>query len=140
MNTALDMDSRNDMAVSTAKKSVCPFRQSLVEQCMAELPLDLQGLVVQPVRVEVFHDDESQAESTCGTDFADDPCFVEFQYVLTQLRSDDDEVFYEAPVYTEKLTSWRLADGRWFVWHTKIDQQRRDGAQTSVSFSDRSPR
>ncbi len=37
------------------------------------------------------------ADRICGRDAVNEPCFCAFRYVLTQLRSDDDEVYYEAP-------------------------------------------
>ena len=81
-----------------------------------------------------------QAERAQGRDSANTPCFSEFRYVLTQLRSDDDEVFYEAPVYAETLTSWRLIDARWLVCRTTLDRLGHGGSQTAFSISERMPR
>jgi hypothetical protein len=60
--------------------------------------------------------------------------------VLTQLRSDDDEVFYEMPIYVETLTSWRLIDERWLVCRTTLDRQSHGGSHTEFSVSERMPR
>ena len=68
----------------------------------------LKDLVVAPIHFEVFDEYEMSAERICGRDLANQPCYCEFHYVQTQLRSDDDEVIYEVPVYAESLTSWRL--------------------------------
>jgi hypothetical protein len=71
---------------------------------------------------------------------ANRPCFSEFRFVLTQLRSDDDEMFYDAPVYAESLTSWRLIDERWLVCRTTFASFDHVGVLTRFSLSDAMPR
>lgn len=105
-----------------------------------DLPAPLQGLVVVPVRFEVHEDYEMLADHTDGCDAANLPCFCEFHFVVTDLRSDDDEVFFEAPVYTETLTSWRLIDERWLVRQTTIDRLRSGGVSTRFSITQKMPR
>jgi hypothetical protein len=97
-------------------------------------------VVVAPVRFDVLQDYEIAADRTKGYDSAHRPCFCAFRYVLTQLRSDDDEVFYEAPVYSETLTSWRLPDDRWLVCHTTTGNADRGEVQTRLSLRDSMPR
>lgn len=104
------------------------------------LPVPLQGLVVPPVSFQIHKDYEMRAGHIEGCDAANQPCFCEFHFVLTHLRSDDDDVFYEAPVYTESLTSWRLIDGRWLTCHTTIDQLKPGGLATQVSVTSSMPR
>ncbi|HEY8908163.1 MAG TPA: hypothetical protein VIM63_19250 [Rhodoferax sp.] len=96
--------------------------------------------MVTPVSFDVSRDYEMQAEHTHGRDVANQPCFSEFRFVLTQLCSDDDEVFYEAPVYAESLTSWRLLDQRWLVCRTQVSGVDQARGQTSLSLSDTMPR
>jgi hypothetical protein len=123
-----------------ASRRACPLRQTQGRRWLNDLPRDLQALVVPPVTVDVFREYEMQAERAQGRDLADAPCFFEFRYVLTQLRSDDDEVFYEAPVYAETLTSWRLIDERWLVCRTTLHRQGHGGSQTEFSVSACMPR
>jgi hypothetical protein len=118
----------------------CPVRQAQARRWLTDLPKDLQAVVVPPVSVDVFHEYEIQAERAQGRDSANAPCFSEFRYVITQLRSDDDEEFYETPVYAEILTSWRLIDERWLVCRTTLDRLDRSGTHTSFSVSECIPR
>ena len=118
----------------------CPTRQAQAQRWLTDLPHDLQDLVVPPVTVDVFQEYEMQAERAQGRDATNTPCFSEFRYVLTQLRSDDDEVFYEMPVYAETLTSWRLIDARWLVCRTTLDRRGRGGSHTAFSVSECMPR
>jgi hypothetical protein len=90
-----------------AGRTACPARQPQGKRWQTDLPRDLQELVVPPVTVDVFQEYEMQAER--ARDSTNAPCFSEFRYVITQLRSDDDEVFYEMPIYTETLTGWDMA-------------------------------
>lgn len=123
-----------------ADHRACPARQAQARRWLTDLPQGLQDLVVAPVTVDVFHDYEMQAERAQGRDASNAPCFAEFRYVLTQLRCDDDEEFYEAPVYAETLTSWRLIDARWLVCRTTLDRLGPGGSQTEFSVSERMPR
>ena len=118
----------------------CPSRQAQIRRWLTDLPHALQSLVVAPVTLDVFQEYEMQAERAQGRDAADTPCYTEFRYVLTELRSDDDEVFYETPVYAETLTSWRLIDERWLVCRTTLDRLGHGSSQTKFSVSERMPR
>jgi hypothetical protein len=118
----------------------CPLRHALDDQWSQDLPPALKNLVITPVSFDVSRDYEMQAEHTHGRDVANQPCFSEFRFVLTQLCSDDDEVFYEVPVYAESLTSWRLHDQRWLVCRTQVSGVDQARGQTSLSLSDTMPR
>jgi hypothetical protein len=96
--------------------------------------------VVPPISFQVHQEYDMLAERTCGCDAANKPCYGAFRFVQTQLRSDDDEVFYEAPVYAESLTSWRLIDERWLVCRTTVGSFDAAGFVTSFSVSDTMPR
>jgi hypothetical protein len=103
MSTALYTSTPN------ASGANCPYQDGKTIPWSDELPQELQALVVAPVSFKVFQDYEMQPDHTHGCDAANQP-YCEFRYVLTQPRSDDDELFYEVPVYAESLTSWRLVD------------------------------
>lgn len=105
-----------------------------------ELPAPLKHLVVAPVHFQVYEDYELRAGRVTGSDGANQPCYCASHFVLTDLRSDDDEVFYEAPVYTELLTSWRLIDERWLVCHTTLDRLKSGGKDIRFSVSQKMPR
>ena len=97
----------------------CPARGQAVAW-MEELPSDLVGLVVAPVSFAVEREYEIVADRSLGLDAEGQACFCAFRYVQTALRSDDDEIFYEAPVYAETVTAWRLPDNRWLASHKVI--------------------
>lgn len=120
--------------------TACPVRQASNQRWQDDLPPDLLDLVVPPVSLDVYREYEMQAERTQGRDAAHAPCFCEYRYVLTQLRSDDDEVYYESTVYAETLTSWRLIDERWLVCRTTRNRLDHSGSHTSLSISPHMPR
>lgn len=126
--------------LANAPMKTCPVRAHPPQRWLADLPAHLATLVVAPVSLEVHREYEMQAERVQGRDAANAPCFYEHRYVLTQLRTDDDEVFYEVPVYAEALTSWRLIDERWLVCRTTVDRLGRSGAQTQFTLSACMPR
>lgn len=82
-----------------------------------ELPPDLLGVVEPPVRFDIEQDRHIVADRSLGRDAQGQVCFCAFRYVQTALRSEDDEFFYEAPVYIETVTAWRLPDRRWIASH-----------------------
>lgn len=118
----------------------CPNSRGQDVHWTEELPVALRALVVPPTRFDVHSDYEMLAEHTHGRDAANAPCYNAFRFVLTRLRSDDDEVFYEAPVYAETLTAWRLVDARWLVCRTVASHLDCSEAHTSYSISDAMPR
>ena len=77
------------------------------------LPRDWRNQVVAPVEFRTFRDYEMAAEHILGTDEDGPPCFHAYRSVLHELRSDDDEEYYQAAIFGESLTAWRLRDGRW---------------------------
>lgn len=123
---------------SYANSNACP--RSLSVPWTDELPAALQALVVTPTRFDEHHDYEIQAQHTRGVDAANTPCYSAFSFVLTRLRCDDDEIFYEAPVYAETRKAWRLVDTRWLVCHTVVGHFDCTQAHTSYSVSDVMPR
>lgn len=125
---------------SSAARLRQPMRDAQGIQWWQELPSPIRALVVAPISFDLVQEYEIPADRTQGYDPHHAPCYCAFRYVLTQLRSDDDEVFYEAPVYAETLTSWRLPDARWLVCRTTIDHLDHGECQTSFSLSDTMPR
>lgn len=124
---------------SNAGDSVCPLRHANIPWSQ-DLPPTLKDLVLTPVHFDVARDYEMRADHTHGRDAANRPCFSEFRFILTQLRSDDDEVFYEVPVYAESQTAWRLVDERWLVCRTRVGHDAHADSQTSLTLSDAMPR
>jgi hypothetical protein len=125
---------------SNAVSASCPYHPDHTIAWSDDLPTDLKDLVVAPTKFAVFQDYEMRADHTQGRDASDQPCYSEFRFVLTQLRSEDDEIFYEAPVYAESLTSWRLVDERWLVCRSTLSGLDQAGFQTSLTVSDVMPR
>jgi hypothetical protein len=134
MFNALYSDESNDITIP------CPGRPKPKVAWSDDLPALLKNLVVTPVYFSVHQDYELRAGRVTGCDLTHQPCYCESHFVLTDLRSDDDEVFYETPVYTESLTSWRLIDERWLVCHTTIDRLKSGGLDTRYSVSHSMPR
>ncbi|CAM3320453.1 hypothetical protein [Polaromonas hydrogenivorans] len=128
---------RQESGVNGTRPPACNVRDIRWWQ---DIPSPIRPLVVPPVSFDVLQDYEMAADRTQGYDGRHEPCYCAFRYVLTQLRSDDDEVFYEAPVYAEMLTSWRLLDQRWLVCRTTVHNFDRGECQTSLSLSDTMPR
>jgi hypothetical protein len=134
MSTALYTNESNAITAD------CPCHPSKTIAWADELPPPLKDLVVRPISFDVARDYDLQADHTHGRDAANQPCYSAFRFVLTRLHSDDDEVFYEAPVYAESLTSWRLVDERWLVRRSVVGNFEDASALTSFSLSDVMPR
>jgi hypothetical protein len=120
--------------------STCPYHQGLERTWADDLPSPLKDMVVVPSHFDVYSDYEVPAQRTCGRDVADHACYSTFRWIQTALRSDDDELFYETPVYVEELTSWRLLDARWLTRRTTVKPNESVGFQTSFLVSDAMPR
>lgn len=93
-----------------------------------------------PVRFATINEYEIAADRTQGFDENDDSCFCAYRYVLSELRSDDDDLFYEMSVYAERLTGWRLRDGRWLALRRVIGNCEAGIAHSFFSFSETMPR
>lgn len=104
-----------------SEHSACHGQRPRSVAWAAELPPDLIGVVVPPVRFDVHRDREIVADRSLGLDAQGQVCFCSFRHVQTALRSDDDEFFYEAPVAVETLTAWRLPDRRWLTSHKVVE-------------------
>jgi hypothetical protein len=105
-----------------------------------DLPAPLKNLVVTPVYFQVHEDYEIRAGRTTGCDLTYQLCYCASHFVLTELRTDDDDVFYETPVYTESRTCWRLIDGRWLVCRVTMDRLKPGGKNTQFEITQTMPR
>ena len=102
------------------------------------LPKEWQRLVVAPLATETYRDYEMAAERIIGRDEDEQPCYCRSRFVVTEMRSDDDEEFYQVVAYAELLSAWRLRDGRWLIYRLiKREGERGSGF---YSFSYRMPR
>lgn len=93
-----------------------------------------------PIDFDVFREFEIAADRTIGYDDDHQPCYCATRYVLSDLRSDDDDVFYEEPVYAEFRSAWRLRDERWLIFRKLIANHACGAAHSFFSFSDSMPR
>lgn len=118
----------------------CPIRGLPAIAWQQDLPSSLMALVVAPIRFKVAQEYEMAADRTKGYDQQNHPCYCAFRYVRTQLRSDDDEVFYEAPVYAEMLTSWKLEDERWLIFREVVGDFDRGLIHSHFALSETMPR
>lgn len=105
-----------------------------------DLPAAWRDLVVVPVSYEVSREYEIAADRTQGHDEDSEPCYCTFRYALTELRSDEDDVFYEETVYAETLTAWRLRDERWLIYRKVVGNYPLGAAHSFFSLSESMPR
>ena len=118
----------------------CPVTRQRTVAWADELPADLFGLVEPPVRFQIHRDMEIVADRSLGLDAQGQACFCAFRYVKTALRSEDDEFFYEAPVYVETVTAWRLPDRRWLTSHKVMAAAEGAAAVPHLSLCEGMPR
>lgn len=105
------------------------------------LPRPWLSQVVKPVVFTCQRDYEIDASRVLGHEGEGEaPCFCRFNAVLSELRSDDDEMLYSAPVYAEQLTGWRLIDGRWLIHRHIIHGEDCQAAQSFFTLADEMPR
>ncbi|MBK1680847.1 hypothetical protein [Rhodocyclus tenuis] len=132
MRTSLNIEARSAGKVRRSCRDVQDVRWR------QELPASWSDLAIEPVRFDVFREYEMSAERTIGHDEHDEPCFCACRYILTQLVADEDDLFFEMPVYAETLAAWRLRDRRWLVLRNVVAYAEK--ARRSLSFSGSMPR
>lgn len=76
------------------------------------------------------------AHRVVGYDADGLPCYWAARYRLTELRSDDDDLFYEETVHAETLTAWRLRDERWLIHRTVYGDDGQGTTHRFFAFSD----
>ncbi|HLP41097.1 MAG TPA: hypothetical protein VK465_06290 [Fibrobacteria bacterium] len=104
------------------------------------MPSALAAWVVSPTRFEIHNEYEMSAEHILGRDASNAPCYNAFRHVVTQLRSDDDEAFYEAPAHAETLVAWRLVDTRWLICRLSLGEFDCGKVRATYSLSDVMPK
>lgn len=122
----------NDAAASL------PPRQGLTDwRWRLGLPAAWRDAVVEPLVFHRYCDYEASAERVLGEDENGQSCYCHYRYRLWEMRSDDDEDYYQETLYVESGSSWRLRDGRWLTYR---QIQSGGGRQGFFSFSEEMPR
>ena len=118
----------------------CSIRDAERIAWAEDLPKPWRSFAVVPLRFEIFREYEMSAERALGYDECDLPCYCAYRYVLTELKSDENDVFYEAPSYAESVKSWRLRDDRWLVLRNVIANFELGAVHSFFSISETMPR
>lgn len=109
-------------------------RQSPLDACLPSwsslLPTEWRRRVIRPRTFRVHHEHEIAARRILGYDSRGNACFYAHDYRQMDLRSDDDEDFYQALAYSESMTAWRLRGGRWLV-HRRVEPLGEEGESGS---------
>lgn len=126
---------------ATARRVRSHGKQGLPDWRSA-LPREWAASVVEPRVFSRFRDYEILSERVLGHahEGEDSPCYCEYYFVLTDVRSDDDETYYLAPTYGEHLVAWRLIDGRWLIHRRITHGEECQQHQSFFSFADDMPR
>lgn len=134
------------MIASTARQQSCPVRQYQGNRekvrWREQLPAEWAGQVVAPVFFSRFREYEIYSERVVGyeDDSENEPCYCEHYFVLTDLCSDDDEIYELVPSYWEHLIAWRLRDGRWLINRRIACSEDCQSAQMFFTFAEDMPR
>lgn len=134
------MNSSRHMSAAGIGERRCAFQDVHGIRWWQDLPVAWKALVAGPVRLEFFQEYEMLADRTLGYDEHEIPCYCAFRFMLTALKSDDDEVFYEMPDYAETQTAWRLRDARWLVYRELVANVEEGKVRRFFSISDAMPR
>jgi len=104
------------------------------------LPREWRDRVVVPLSFRVFREFEIPARRVFGYDQDGAICYSAHDYRLIDVRSDDDEDFYETLVYAESVVAWRLTDGCWLV-NRRIESLGAEGeSENDLRVEERMPR
>lgn len=119
----------------------CAHDAAAVVDWREELPEAWRGEVVVPRVFSVQREYEIAARRVLGAPgHGEAACYCRYDVVLTALRSDDDEAWFTAATYGERLTAWRLRDDRWLI-HRRIQfGEDCDQARSFFSFAEEMPR
>jgi hypothetical protein len=104
------------------------------------LPAKWRDAVVVPLEMKTHRDYEADAVRTLGRDEDGELCFSTHRYVLRELRSDDGDDFFLAPIYGEALRAWRLRDGRWLLHRIVAVGEELENARGFFALSESAPR
>lgn len=122
-----------------AKRGACGKREREPDW-QNGLPAEWRVAAIAPLHFATFREYEIPASRTLGYDEDGLPCYYHHSYVLGELRSDDDEEFYEHIAYGEEVEAWRLRDERWLIWRIVHEDGVCRGNRGFYSFSERMPR
>lgn len=114
------------------------------EICLREwqrhLPKSWRAVVDVPLYFKRFREHELPASRSLGLDENYQPCYCAHSVVIPELRSDDDEEYYQVVTYAEQLAAWRLRDGRWLIFRRVGGADCTAPLKDFYSFSDTMPR
>jgi hypothetical protein len=128
------------LIASKVRSERCRSARDADPDWRAMLPREWAVQVVSPITFSRFRDYEILSERVVGYEDVDQPCYTEHCFVLTDIRSDDDEMYYLAPSYWEHLIAWRLRDGRWLIYRRISCSEDCQQHSTFFSFADEMPR
>jgi hypothetical protein len=104
------------------------------------LPVEWRDATIAPLHFKQYREYEIPASRTLGYDEEGQPCYYRHTYIISSLRSDDDEEFYESIAYGEEVQAWRLRDERWLIWRIVHEDGVCRGNRGFYSFSESMPR
>lgn len=104
------------------------------------LPANWRECVVVPFRFDIYWEYQVDAARVLGCDASGAPCYSAHRYVLTRLRYEEDEIFYEVIAYRDERFAWLLQDGQWLVRHTVTSHEDCDHSASSVFLTNQMPR
>lgn len=110
------------------------------QEWQRHLPKSWRAMVDVPLYFKRFHEHELPANRSLGFDEGDQPCYCAHSVVIPELRSDDDEEYYQVVTYAEQLSAWRLRDGRWLIFRRVGGADCAAPLKDFYSFSDSMPR
>lgn len=95
-------------------KQTVPCHGLLIHACWDEaLPEEYRARIDTPVYFEKFVDEDARSEKTHGFDEFGEKCYYRHAFLLTCIRSDDDEIYYESRTFAQEVAAWRLSSGGW---------------------------
>lgn len=100
-----------------------------LDSWLARLPFDRLSLIVQPVRVEKFHDDLTPASKWRGYDGSGMLCYYRHSFSQWEDIFDRDAPLLRL-ILSEHLEAWRLQDDRWL---RRVQRTEGSGYDTGAS-------
>jgi hypothetical protein len=104
------------------------------------LPANWEYLVIVPLVFEIQREYEVAATRVIGQDTGGASCYCSYHYIRTELGYNDDDVLYEAVVYAEEQSGWRLSDGRWLVRRSLATRDDCENPRVDFCLSEKMPR
>ena len=114
--------------------------EKLARLWLEHLPPEYRELVIAPLDIRHYRDDELAAERFVGEDEDNAPCFTAHRFNLFEPRSDDGEEFYSVLAYGESLAAWRLRDERWLIWREIMSEENCGEARSFYCLAQTMPR